>query len=118
MQNISASIKESLGSVLPIAAIVLVLSVSVAPMSSGVLVLFLFGTLLLIGGMSLFTVGSGISMEPLGESVGIKISKSKKIVIGIIVCFLLGVIITIAEPDLTVLAQQIPSVPNMALILS
>ena len=118
MQNISSSIKESLSSVLPIAAIVLILSVSVAPMSSGVLVLFLFGTLLLIGGMSLFTVGSGISMEPLGESVGIKISKSKKIVIGIIVCFLLGVIITIAEPDLTVLAQQIPSVPNMVLILS
>ena len=54
---------------LPIFAIVLVLSVTFAPMESGVLVMFLFGTLLLIVGMGFFTVGSGISIEPLGENV-------------------------------------------------
>jgi hypothetical protein len=57
-----ASLKEALQSVLPIFAIVLLLSVSVAPMQSGILVTFLFGTLLLILGMNFFTIGSGISM--------------------------------------------------------
>ena len=64
MNNITKVLKEAIQSVLPIFAIVLVLSVSVAPMESGLLVMFLFGTLLLIVGMGFFTIGSGISMEP------------------------------------------------------
>ena len=79
MKHLLNSLKESAFSVLPIAVIVLILSVSLAPINAGVLVLFLFGTLLLIFGMSFFTIGSGISMEPLGESIGIKIGKVKKI---------------------------------------
>ncbi len=117
MQNIYSSIVESLRSVLPIAAIVLFLSVSLTPLNSGVLVLFLFGTLLLIAGMSFFTVGSEISMEPLGEGIGISLNKSKKILIPFVICFILGVLITMAEPDLQVLAQQVPSIPNMLLIV-
>ena len=116
MRLLTETMKESLSSVLPISAIVLLLSVTIAPMSSGVLVLFLFGTLMLIVGMGLFTIGSGISMQPLGEGIGIEISKCKKLIIPIILCFGLGVLITIAEPDLQVLAQQIPSVPNAVLI--
>ena len=85
MQHFMSAVKESLQSVLPIAAIVLILSVTFAPLNSGVLVLFLFGTLLLIGGMGFFTIGSTISMEPLGEGIGIAISKSKKALIGVIV---------------------------------
>ncbi len=118
MQHFMASAKESLQSVLPIAAIVLILSITFAPLNSGVLVLFLFGTLLLICGMGFFTIGSTISMEPLGEGIGITISKSKKWIVGVVICFVLGAIITIAEPDLTVLAEQVPSIPNMVLILS
>ena len=118
MQSFLSSAKEALKSVLPIAAIVLVLSVTFAPLNSGVLVLFLFGTLLLICGMGFFTIGSNIAMEPLGECVGIQLTKSKKTLVSIIVCFVLGALITIAEPDLTVLAEQVPSIPNMVLILS
>lgn len=70
MKHLLNSLKESVFSVLPIAVIVLILSISLAPISAGVLVLFLFGTLLLIFGMSYFTIGSGISMEPLGEKAG------------------------------------------------
>ncbi len=117
MQHIQISIKESLQSVLPIAAIVLLLSITAAPLNAGVLVLFLFGTLLLIGGMSFFTVGSGISMEPLGEGIGNRVAKSKKWLPPLVVCFILGAVITIAEPDLQVLAEQVPSIPNMVLIL-
>ncbi|MBQ3104665.1 MAG: DUF1538 domain-containing protein [Lachnospiraceae bacterium] len=108
---------EALISVLPISAIVLLLSISVAPLQNGVLVQFLFGTILLILGMGFFTVGSGISMQPLGEGIGVQISKSKRIAFPLLVCFLLGALITIAEPDLQVLAQQVPSIPNAVLII-
>ncbi len=116
MFGMFASLKEALQSVLPIAAIVLILSISLAPMGAGVMVLFLFGTLLLIGGMSFFTIGSSISMEPLGEGIGIEISKRKKISIPLIICFVLGALITMAEPDLQVLAEQVPSIPNIVLV--
>ena len=118
MNNLTKFFKESLQSVLPIFAIVLLLSVTFAPMESGVLVMFLFGTLLLIVGMGFFTIGSGISMEPLGEGIGATLGKAKRIGIPLLVCFVLGVLITIAEPDLTVLAEQVPSISNMVLIIS
>ncbi len=118
MNHVLDSIKESLQSVLPIVAIVLVLCISIAPLNSGVLVLFVFGSLLLIAGMSFFTVGSAISMEILGEGIGKSISKSKSIIIALIITFILGLLITVAEPDLTVLAQQVPSIPNSVLIYS
>ena len=62
--------KESLSSVLPITAIVFLLSISIAPLDPGTLVLFLFGAILLIGGMGFFTLGVDMSMTPMGEGVG------------------------------------------------
>ena len=118
LEQLKEKILESVSSVLPIFAVVLVLSVTIAPFNAGVLVLFLFGAVFLIFGMALFTLGSGMSMTPLGEGIGTEMSKSKKIWIPMVLCFLLGTIITIAEPDLSVLAEQIPSIPNMTLILS
>lgn len=116
MTHIFASIKESLTSVLPIALIVLVLSVTCVSLDAGVLVLFLFGTILLILGMSFFTVGSGISMEPLGEGMGKTLNKKGKLIIPLVICFILGFLITVSEPDLQVLAEQVPTIPNSLLI--
>lgn len=118
MHLLKEKLLESTSSVLPITLIVLFLSSTIAPVSTGVMVLFLFGAFLLIFGMSLFTLGAGMSMQPMGEGIGAAISKSKKLWLSLLICFLLGVIITIAEPDLTVLAEQIPSIPNLVLILS
>lgn len=118
MNNLKNVLKEAIQSVLPIFAIVLLLSISIAPLDSGLVVMFLFGTLLLIIGMAFFTIGSGISMEPLGEGIGTTLGKAKKIGIPLVVCFVLGVLITVAEPDLTVLAEQVPSIPNLLLIIS
>jgi len=114
--HIFASIKESLTSVLPIALIVLILSVTCASLDAGVLVLFLFGTILLILGMSFFTVGSGISMEPLGDGMGKSLGKKKMLLIPLVICFALGFLITVSEPDLQVLAEQVPTIPNSLLI--
>lgn len=116
MTQIYASIKESLVSVLPIAIIVLVLSVTCVSLSAGVLVLFLFGTIMLILGMSFFTVGSGMSMEPLGDGIGKTLNKKQKIAFPLVVCFVLGFLITVSEPDLQVLAEQVPTIPNSMLI--
>lgn len=116
MAHIFASIKESLKSVLPIALIVIILSVTFVTIDAGVIVLFLFGTILLILGMSFFTVGSGISMEPLGDGMGKTLNKSKIVIIPLVICFVLGLLITISEPDLTVLAEQVPTIPNALLI--
>lgn len=116
MAHIFASLKESLSSVLPIALIVLILSVTCVTLDAGVLVLFLFGTILLILGMSFFTVGSTISMEPLGDGMGKTLGKKKFIIAPLLVCLVLGFLITVSEPDLQVLAEQVPTIPNALLI--
>ncbi len=116
MAHIFASIKESLTSVLPIALIVLILSVTCVTLDAGVLVLFLFGTILLILGISFFTVGSGISMEPLGDGIGKTLNKKGKLFLPLVICFVLGFLITVSEPDLQVLAEQVPTIPNSLLI--
>ena len=111
-------IRESVASVLPITIIVLLISVTFAPLTPGTIILFLFGAILLIFGMGLFTLGADMSMIPMGDGIGIQLSKTRTIVLPLLVCFVLGVVVTIAEPDLQVLAEQLPSVPNMTLILA
>ncbi len=108
--------KEAFASVLPITAIVLLLSVSVAPMPTDTLLSFLTGAALLILGMGFFTLGADIAMQPIGEKVGAQMTKSRSLVTVILVSFLMGVIITVSEPDLQVLAQQVPGIPNAVLI--
>ena len=110
--------RESLSSVLPITGIVLVLSISIAPLSPGTLVLFLFGAVLLVVGMGLFTLGADIAMIPMGEGIGVEMSKSRRPWLPVFVCFALGLLNTLAEPDLQVLAEQLPSIPNLVLILT
>ena len=117
-EQLMEKIRESLASVLPITAIVLAISVTVAPLTPGSMVLFLFGAILLVVGMGLFSLGVDMSMIPMGDGIGVQISRARRVGIPLVVCFVLGVVVTIAEPDLQVLAQQLPSVPNMTLILA
>lgn len=117
MRHIFSSFKEAFGSVIPIALIVLILSVTCIPLDTGVLVTFILGTFMLILGMSFFTVGSGMSMEPLGDGIGKSLSKNKIIIIPLVICFVLGFFITVSEPDLQVLAEQVPTIPNTMLIV-
>lgn len=79
---------------------------------------FLIGAVLLIIGMMFFTLGVELSMTPMGERVGTSMTQSKKLWVMILLSFILGFIITVSEPDLQVLAEQVPSVPNMVLILA
>ena len=111
-------VSESVSSVLPITLIVFLLSITLAPLSLSTFVMFLVGAVMLIMGMGLFTLGVDMSMIPMGEGIGVQMSKSKKILLSLTACLVLGVIITVAEPDLQVLAEQVPSIPNLVLILT
>lgn len=108
--------QESIASVLPITIIVLLLCFTVAPIPNNMLVSFLMGAVLLIVGMAFFTLGADTAMTPIGTKVGSCITKSRKVWLIVFVSFLLGIIITISEPDLQVLANQVPNIPNAALI--
>ena len=109
---------ESVNAVLPITVIVLLLSIFVVPMETGTIALFLVGAFMLIIGMAFFQLGAETAMTPLGERVGSSIMKTRKLPVLIGVCFLMGIIITLAEPDLQVLANQVPSIPNNTLIFT
>lgn len=109
-------IRESLQSVLPITGIVLLLCFTIAPVSGDTLLAFLMGAVLLIVGMGLFTLGAEMAMTPMGERVGAHMTKSRKLWVVVLVSLIIGIVITISEPDLQVLAGQVPSIPNAILI--
>ena len=117
-EKLKEKLVEALQAVLPIVAIVLVLSFFIAPLSPSVLLCFLLGAVMIIFGMMFFTLGAEMSMTPMGERVGSAMTKSRSLPKMIVIGFILGFIITISEPDLQVLANQVPSVPNLVLILS
>ncbi|MDR2536239.1 MAG: DUF1538 domain-containing protein [Treponema sp.] len=112
-------IMEAFSSVLPITAIVLIVSVVLVPMPAGTILMFLVGAVLLIIGMGFFSLGADMAMMPMGEGIGIQLTKTPNLVLILFLSFLMGLIITIAEPDLQVLAKQVPSIrPSMILIVT
>lgn len=116
--KLKKKLEEALRAVLPIIGIVLALSFTIAPVTPSILLSFLIGAVFLIIGMMFFTLGAEMSMTPMGERLGTRMTQSKNILVIVLLSFILGFIITISEPDLQVLAQQVPSVPNATLILA
>ena len=116
--NFKEKLIETLKAVLPILGIVLVLCFTIAPIPPSILMTFLIGATLLIIGMLFFNVGVELSMTPIGEKVGSVITRSKSVILMILISFIMGFVITISEPDLQVLAEQVPSIPNLTLILA
>ena len=112
--------KESVFSVLPITIIVLILSFTpLARLDAKSQITFGISALFLIIGITFFNIGADIAMSPMGEQIGSTLAKSKKIWLILGICFLMGLFITIAEPDLTVLAGQIKNIiSDMVLIIT
>ena len=117
LHTIREKLRESLTSVLPVVAIVLLLCFTVAPISSSILLCFLLGAAMIVVGILFFTLGAEMSMTPMGERVGAAMTYRRNLPLMIVLGFLLGLLITVSEPDLQVLAQQVPSIPNAVLIL-
>lgn len=80
--------------------------------------MFLTGAVMLVIGMGFFQLGAEMSMTPLGEGIGVQIAKIRYIVLILMIGFIMGAVITISEPDLQVLAEQVPSIPNHILIFT
>ena len=117
-EKLLEKLEETLKAVLPVLAIVLVLCFTVAPIEPGIMLAFLLGAVLLIIGMMFFPLGADMAMTPIGENVGTGMTKTRKLWLMVALTFILGFIVTMAEPDLQVLAEQVPSVPNIVLVLS
>lgn len=107
---------EALMSVVPITAIVLVLCFTLTPVPAGMFLAFIIGAVMLIVGMGFFTLGAETAMSPIGERVGAHMTKSKNLFLIVAISFALGVMITVSEPDLQVLASQVPTIPNAVLV--
>ncbi len=117
-KELFTKIKESFLSILPVFLLVIVLHFTLAPLSNSMFSSFIVGTLLLVLGMSLFTLGADNAMMPIGNKMGSFLSKHKSLTLLVFTCFLLGTCITIAEPDLKVLAEQASYLPSTTLIIT
>ena len=119
--NIVVKLKETCISVVPIIVIVLLLNFTIAPVGSAALVRFLVGSVLVIIGLTLFLVGADLGISPIGQKAGAALTAKRKLALLIGAAFAIGFFITIAEPDVQVLATQVvgvnPAVPKMPLIL-
>ena len=111
-------IRESAGSVLPIIVIVMILCLTFLPVSSDLMLCFLIGALFLILGMGLFSLGAEISMTPIGNKIGTALTKTRNLPLILVVSFVLGFAITVAEPDLQVLAETVPHIDNSVLLIT
>ena len=118
LSAVGTKFKEAVFSVAPIALIVLALAFTIAPLNGPTVLLFALSAAVLIFGMTLFTLGSEIAMTPMGELVGARLSEKRSLPFLVVAALLMGAVVTIAEPDLTVLAAQVPAFPNSVLIFS
>lgn len=117
-KTILPKIYETLAAVMPIAAILIILRFTLLPeMPWSMFFGFLIGLSLLTVGVFLFSLGADIAMVPIGQSLGRDVTKSNKLWLIILLCFIIGVIITIAEPDLRVFGEQIPNVNTNTFVL-
>ena len=116
--KIIEKIRESAISVLPIVVIVLVLCLTIAPVGTDLLLCFLIGTIFVIVGMGLFSLGAEASMTPIGNRIGMALTKTRNLPLILIVSFMLGFAVTIAEPDLQVLAETVPHINNTILLVT
>ena len=114
MRELLSKFKEVTVSVLPITIIVLILNFTITPIESDLIWRFLIGAVFIIVGLGIFLFGADLGIQPIGNLMGSTLTKTKKISIIILFGFVLGFFITIAEPDLQILAKQVNEVTSGA----
>ena len=112
MDNLTNKLKEVLSSVLPITILVLLLNFTILPLERSLLIPFLIGSILIIIGLTIFLLGVDIGITPVGKLMGSSLARTNKLWVIIIAGFMLGFIISIAEPDLHILAGQVDLVSS------
>ncbi len=112
MSVLVTKFKEVLSSVLPIVVIVLGLHFTITPLSTGAIIAFLIGSVLVIIGLTIFLFGIDLGLEPIGQGIGNTLAHTNSYAIMITVSLILGFFISYAEPDLHILAKQVDSVTS------
>lgn len=123
MDNIKETIKEVTLSIVPITIIITILQFTIIWLPMELFLQFLIGALMVGIGLILFLLGVNVGLQPVGELIGSTLSKTKKVWMIILFGFILGVVVTVAEPDVRVLGTQVDNVsggviPQSILILS
>lgn len=111
-------LRESVASVVPITLIVAVLCFFFVPIESGLMLSFLIGAFMVIVGMAMFTIGADVSMTQIGAHIGGALTRSRRLRLIVLLSFLLGMMITVSEPDLQILAKNVPSIDGTVLIVT
>lgn len=118
MKELREKMKEALVSTLPVTAIVYLMALTpLFSLTQTELITFTVGAVMLVFGIGLFSLGADLAMTPMGTHVGSGLSRQKKLGLLLSVCFVLGMLITIAEPDLQVLANQVSAVMNGTVLI-
>jgi hypothetical protein len=123
MENIKETFLEVLNSVLPITIVVTILQFTIIWLPLETFIQFLIGAVMVSIGLILFLLGVNVGLQPVGELIGSALSKSRKLWLILLFGFILGVVVTIAEPDVRVLSSQVDQVsggevPKSVLILA
>ncbi|MDL2266452.1 DUF1538 domain-containing protein [Desulfovibrio sp. OttesenSCG-928-G15] len=105
--NFAEKLKESFISVAPVMLLVIFTHLFLAPLSDGQFIQFLVGGVLLIVGLGIFLMGADIGMVPFGQRVGSALTRKRNLPMLVTAAFIIGFAITIAEPDVQVLANQV-----------
>lgn len=116
--ELAEKLRESAVSVLPIVVIVSLLCLSISPVPTGLLLSFLIGALMVTAGMGLFSLGAESAMTPIGSRIGSALTRSRRLGLILSVSFALGLAVTVAEPDLQVLAQTVPHIDSTVLLIT
>ena len=108
--NLLNKLKETAVSVLPVMAIVLFLGLTFVPLDKHLLARFIAGGLLLIIGLTIFLLGVDLGIQPMGERCGAELTKKRSLILLLAVAFIIGFIVTAAEPDIQVFGDQVRGV--------
>ena len=118
MKQLMEKIREALVSALPVTVLVYILALTpVLELTKAELIAFTVSAVLLVVGIGLFSMGADLAMTPMGSHLGAGLSRKRKLGLLLAVCFLLGMLITVAEPDLQVLAKQVSAVMNGTVLI-
>lgn len=115
---LQGKVRESVAAVLPVTVIVFIMCFTLTPVTNDALLCFLLGAAMLIFGMGLFTLGAETAMTPMGEYVGAHMTAGRKLFRMLLLAFFVGFLITVSEPDLSVLATQVASIDSTLLIMT
>ena len=116
MKNkLTESLLDAISSVMPIVITIIIISFCIG-IPNKTIMCFSISSILLIFGISIFTTGANMSMINIGEKIGNLLVKKKKKYIILVVSLIVGIVITVSEPDLIVLANQLTTIPNLLLI--